>query len=168
MPLEPPCTRKLSPAAIEQIAPHREEGLRQAGRVDQGETPRHRQALRRRGDAIFGIAAAGDERADLVALMPFGDALAEPRDRAGDFEAEDRRSARRRRVIAGALQDIRPVDPGGGDADQHLAGGGTRHRAGGERQRLGSARRGQADIPHLLRDKRCHNLIHAAPQRVLR
>src|SRR5207253_2494584 len=77
------------PAAIEDVGPHREEGFGQTGGIDERNALRHRQALRRRRDAIFGIAAAGNQRADRIALMPSGHLRAERGDGSGDFEAED-------------------------------------------------------------------------------
>jgi hypothetical protein len=51
-------------AALEQVGPDGEEGLGQRRRFDHLSAARHGQALARRRGAIFGIAAAGDERAD--------------------------------------------------------------------------------------------------------
>ena len=43
---------------------------------------------------------------------------------AGDLQAEDVARAGRRRILAGRLQQVGPVDPGRADLDQHLAGSG--------------------------------------------
>ena len=98
-------------AALEQVGPDGEQRFRQRRRLGQVEPVRDRQAGARGRDAIFGIAAAGDQRADRFANELLG-ALACFDDLAGDFEAEDVRRARRRRVEAAALEDVGPVDAG--------------------------------------------------------
>ena len=92
MPLEPPCTSKVSPglqpAALEHIGPDGEEGFGQGRRLDHRQARRAGQALRRRGRAVFGIAAAGHQGADLVAdFAPAGHAGADRDDRARDLQA---------------------------------------------------------------------------------
>ncbi len=104
-------------ATVEQVRPHGEIGLGQAGGGDEIEAFRDRQALAGRGDAIVGVAAAGHQRANPVANLP--PARADD-DFAGDFEAHDRRRARRHRVQPLPLQDVGAVDPGSVDPDQHL------------------------------------------------
>ena len=71
MPLVPPWTSTVSPsigiAALEQVGPHGEQRLGQRRRLDHGQRRGHRQALAPGRDGIFGIAAAGDQRADRLA-----------------------------------------------------------------------------------------------------
>ena len=98
----------------------------------------HRQAGARRRDAIFGIAAARDQRADLLADQP-ARPLARRHDLAGDLEPRNVASARRRRIKAAALQHVGPVDPGRGHPDQHLARPGPRHRPLDQLELFGSA-----------------------------
>ena len=79
---------RLQPAALEHIGPDGEEGLRQRRRLDQVEQPfgtgRHCGAG---ATAVLGIAAAGDQRADLVALAPARVPARQRGDRPGDIEA---------------------------------------------------------------------------------
>ena len=70
-------------------------------------------------DAVFGIAAAGEERGHRVADAKARRAGAERRHLAGDLQPGNvGRSAGRRRVTAEPLQHVRPVDAGGPHADQ--------------------------------------------------
>ena len=130
---------RLQAPAIEHIGPDREERLGERRRphgvvaLGKGQTLRHRRA------AILGIAPAGHQRAHGIADLPAGNALAKRNDLAGDLEAGDVGRARRRRVAALALQDIRPIDAGRGDLDQHLAGRRPRRRALAGCQHLRSA-----------------------------
>ena len=126
MPLVPPCTSTVSPvakpAARDQVVVHRERILRQGRGLDQAPAARDRQDLALGRGHVLGVAAAVDEGADLVAESPTRDALAERRDRAGDFEPQDRRRTRRRRIVALALHDVGARNAGRRDGDQHLAG----------------------------------------------
>src|SRR3546814_17094259 len=56
-----------------------------------------------------GIAAAGDQRADLVSQLGLGYAVAQRYHLAGDLEAGDVGGTLGRRVAALALQAVRPV-----------------------------------------------------------
>ena len=71
MPLEPPCTRKVSPGlrlgAVEHIGPHREEGLRHPRRLDETKPGRNRQGIVLGSNTEFRIAAAWHQRANPVA-----------------------------------------------------------------------------------------------------
>ena len=74
------------------------------------------------GEAIFGITAADNERHHHVAVLPARHALAARDNFAGDLKAGDVGRALRWRVEAHALHDVRPIDAGGGDLDEDLAG----------------------------------------------
>ena len=106
--------------AFEDVVPDREQSLGNRRGLVQRHSCRHGQAMPEMGEAVFGIAAAGDERADLLAEQRFGRALAQRDDFARYLEARDRRGARRRRVEALPLDDVGAVDPGMADPDQHL------------------------------------------------
>ena len=116
----------LQPSAREDVRPHGEERFRDGGRRDDIEPPRHRQALRGRRDAILGVAAPCDERADLVAHAPIAHLGAPLFDRPRHFEAGNVGRAGRRRISPETLEDVGPIDARGGDLDQHLAVGGDR------------------------------------------
>src|SRR3546814_11781698 len=73
----------------------------------------HRQALRGRRHTVLGIAAAGDQRADLVSQLGLGYAVAQRYHLAGDLEAGDVGGTLGRRVAALPLQAVRPVHTGG-------------------------------------------------------
>jgi hypothetical protein len=105
---------------------------------------------------IFGIAAARHQGADRAADRLLG-AFAGSDHQARDFEAGNVRCPRRRRVQAHALQDVRTVDAGGGDPDEHLSRTGPGHRPLGQAKHLGPARLGDLDRSHFLGN------IHGAP-----
>ena len=137
MPLVPPCTSTQSPSAAKPRSNrltqtvNRVSGIAAASTSDSAS--RNGQAGARRRDAIFGIAAAGDQRAD---LLP--DQRARRRARRDDFsrdlEPEDVGRAGRRRIEAPALQYVGPVDPGRGDLDQDFVRARPRHRPLDHRQ----------------------------------
>ena len=120
---------RLEPAAIEDVGPDREEGLAEPRRRDHVERRRHRQRVRRGGQRVLGIAAARQQRADLVADLPFRDARPHCRDLAGGLEPGQVGGVRRRGVAAGALRHVGPVDAGRAHPDQDLAGLRLRHPA---------------------------------------
>jgi hypothetical protein len=132
-------------AALEQVGPHCEAGFRQRRRLGHAKALGHRQALRFGRHAIGGIAAAGDQRADRIANLGVMHAEPDRRHRAGDLEAGNVGRAGRRRILAHALHDIGPVDPGGGHFDQHLAGAGQRHRSAPGLQHIRPAGLGDFD-----------------------
>jgi len=113
---------RLQATAIEHIGPHGEERLGERRRPHGVVALGKGQALRHRRTAILGIAAAGHQGADRVADLPARDAIPERDDLAGDLQAGNIGSTRRRRIAALALQDVRPIDPGRRDLDQHFAG----------------------------------------------
>ena len=90
--------------------------------ADRVEAARHLQHLPRRHHHLFGIAAAGEQRAHLIARSHATDALAHLEHLARALQAEDGASARRWRVAARALHQIGAIDGGGFDADAHLPG----------------------------------------------
>jgi hypothetical protein len=104
----------LQAAAVEHVAPDREEGFRQRGRLDVAQALGHRQALADRRDAQFGIAATGHQRADAVADLEAGSRHrlgVAARDGARHFQAGNVGRARRHRVVAGALQHVGRFTP---------------------------------------------------------
>ena len=124
MPLAPPWIKSQSPrfscAALEHVVPDGEDGLGQSGGFDHGKALRHRKrgCLGRHGEA--GIAAAIDQRADVIAKLEPRRAGPKRRNNAGDFEAEQIGGALGRGIETLALQHVGPVDAGGFDLDQDL------------------------------------------------
>ena len=142
--------------ALEQIGPHGEQGFGNRRRLDHRQAVRHRQALARIDRDIFGIAAARQQCADRLAQLLVADILADRDDRAGNLQPRNRRRARRRRIAALTLQHVRPVHPGGGDADQHFTGAWARHRPLDRYEHVRPARRIRVDRQH--RIWKCHHL----------
>ena len=99
--------------------------------------------------AILGVAAARNQRHHLVAGLEARGASAERNDFAGDLEAWNVAGAGRRRIVAGALRDVRPVDAGGRDLDQDLVLARRRHGPLLRHQRLRPAGLWNADGGHL-------------------
>ena len=69
-------------------------------------------------------------------------------DSAGDFQSQDGRGAGRRRILAGALREVGPVDSRGGDAYKDLAGPGRRRGHFGEVQDVGGPGLVEVDVSH--------------------
>ena len=134
--------------ALEEVVPDGEVVLRQRRRAQHVEPLRWRQALRRRRRAVLGVGAARRERADRIAQLPPRDPCAQCRDSARGLEARQVRRARRRRIEAGTLGDVRPIDARRRDLDQDLAVLGLRHRPRRRHQRLGPARLLDLDAGH--------------------
>ena len=107
--------------AIEEVGPDREERLWNRGGLARPEPAGQRQRLRFRHDAVLGVAAAGDERADAVAFAPARDVGTDSRHGARNFEARQIRNAWWRRVLAEPLQNVRTVDARRFDAHQKLS-----------------------------------------------
>ena len=106
--------------ALEQIDPHREQGLGHRRGLGHPEHFGDPEAGAHRRDAIVRITAARDQGADLLAQQCVR--AASRRDHfTRDFEPEHIARAWRRRIEPAALQDVGPVDPRRGDLDQHLA-----------------------------------------------
>src|SRR6266581_283755 len=138
----------LQPGAVEDVAPHGEEGLGQRRGFERRHALRNRQALRSRRRAVFGVAAALHERGHRVADAPFLHAFAERGDAAGELQTRDVGGARRHRIVAGALHRVGAVDAGGRDADQDFAALRLGNRARADFQHLGPARPGDLDRAH--------------------
>ena len=132
MPEEPPWTSSVSPSARRPRSKTLCQTVKKvSGRApacDHVEAGRNRQGIRFVRQRVFGIAAARNQGADLVAHLPARDVMAGRRDFARDLQARQVRRALRWRIDAGALQQVRTVDAGGGDANQDLAIGRTGHR----------------------------------------
>ena len=107
-------------AALEQIDPHGEQGFGHRRGLGHAQHFGDDQAGARGRDAIFGIAAARDQGADLAARS----GLRRPPRAATTVPAisSPRMSGRagRRRIGSAALENVGPVDPGGRDLDQHF------------------------------------------------
>ena len=73
------------------------------------------------------VAAADHECHHQVAVLPARDVRAARRDFTGNLEARNICRALLRWVKSHALHDVRPVDAGGRDLDQNLAGRRSRH-----------------------------------------
>jgi hypothetical protein len=137
----------LQPPALEDVGPDGEEGFGNDGGLDHREALRRGQALTGRRDAIFRVAAAGDEGAEAVAGLPLH-AGADRDDAACDLQPGNVGDAGRGVVAPHSLQHVRPVHPGRVDLDKHLAGAGRGGRALRGFQRLRPAGRGDLDGVH--------------------
>src|SRR5690606_22673699 len=100
--------------------------LGQRGGVDQVVPGRSGQQLARRYGHAGRVPAAGEQGADAVPDPPAGHARAELPHGAGDLEPDDVARAGRGRVVPRPLEEVRTVDAGGGDVEQHLTGRGGR------------------------------------------
>ena len=69
----------------------------------------------------LGVPAAGEQAEDAVAGLPLRYSLARGGDHTRHFQAHIGRCARRRRVVAGALEEIGAIDGCGMDIDENLA-----------------------------------------------
>ena len=102
------------------------------------------------GDAIIGVAAAGDQRRNVSAEAVNPGVRSKRDDFAGNFQAEHISHAGRRRIVALALMDIRSVDACGFDPNQNLALRRNRTRAEFNLERLRTARAGRDNCAHSL------------------
>jgi hypothetical protein len=134
--------------AFEHVGPHGEEGFRHAGGLGHAQACRHRQGVGLVHHAVLGIAAAGHQRADLVADVPLAGTFAKGCDFASDFQPRRGRCAGWGRITALALKHVRPVDAGCGHLDQYLALAGLRCVDGAGHQRFGAAWLGDGDGGH--------------------
>ena len=155
MPLVPPWTSTQSPSAAKPRSNRLTQTVNRVSGIAAASVMRHDfghgQAGAQRRDAIFGIAAAGDQRADLLPEQRFG-AWPGRDHRSGDFEAEDVGRARRRRIEPAALEDVGAVDPRRGDLDQHFARPGARHRPLDQRESSVARRAAARPPPSWLRE----------------
>ena len=76
----------------------------------------------------MGIAAAGDQRANLITNLPCRDIGGGGDNFTGKFKPRDFRRAGGRGIHPGHLHQIGPVDPGGTNTHQNLALRDFRHR----------------------------------------
>ena len=162
----------LQRRAAKDIVPDREERLRQRCRLRGAKGRGDRQRLWRGHDAIFGVAAAGDQRRDRIADPPAARAAAgrddlgrrddftDRDDLAGEFEAGNVGDAFGRRIQAPALQHVGAVDPRRRHPHQQLVRARRGHRPRAGDQRLQPAGGGDFDRRHRLR-QRGHGLVVA-------
>ena len=134
-------------SALEQIDPHGEQGFGHRRGFGQAKDFGDDQAGSSRRDAIFGIATARDQRADLAIQQPLG-AFPRRDHRSRDFEAEDIGRPGRRRIDSAALKNVRAVDPGGRNLDQDFVAAGLRHRAIDELEHFGATGQTGNNGPH--------------------
>lgn len=109
-------------AEAEQVGPYGEERFRYRSSLNPIHAFRNGQGLTGRHAAKLRVATAIGQSTDFVAQLVFAHAFAQRHDFTGYFQPWNRTEARFHRVLAGALQGVRPVDPGGMHADQDLAG----------------------------------------------
>ena len=109
-----------------------------AAAVDQVDAGRHRHQLARGQRDLGGVAAGRQQRAPLVAHRPAGHVGADRGDGAAALHAEHVGGTGRRRVEPHPLQQVGPVQPGGGDVEHHLAGSWLRVGAVHDGQDLGA------------------------------
>ena len=108
----------------------------------------HRQALHSGGNRILRVATAGDQSTNLCSDPGLVHALTHSLDLTGDFQPRYVGNAGRWGISALALQDVRPVDTGGRNTNQHLAGPRSRSRALHGAQHLRRARLANLDRGH--------------------
>jgi hypothetical protein len=126
--------------AVEDVAPHGEEGLGQRGRLEFREALGDRQTLSGGSDAELGIAAPVHQGTDPIANREAGIARITANDRAGDFEAGQIGSVLWNGVEAEPLQDVRAVHTCRRHANDDLARLGRRVRALARDKDLGASR----------------------------
>ena len=136
------------PPALEDIRPDREERFRHRRGRHEIDGRWNRQALHVGRDAVLGVTAARYERAHLVPFAPALHAWSARGDGARHLEAGNVAGARRRRIFAFALHQVRAIDAGSGDADQHLARPRARQRHLDRLKDVRTARLGDTDGNH--------------------
>ena len=115
-------------AAVEQVRPDGEVGLRDRGCGRRVHAGWHRQALPRRSRAVLGVPAAGDQRADAVPGPP-SPARRRFRHRSGHLEAGQVGRPGRRRILPQPLHQIGAVHARRFDLDQDFVRLQLRHGA---------------------------------------
>ena len=105
------------------------------------------------GQAIFRIAAAWCECADLVTYLKAAHAVPDSRDGARHLQAGQVAGIFRRWIEARPLQAVRPVDPGGLNLDQDLSGRRLRHRPHARFQDLRATGLGDFDDAHAVQQR---------------
>ena len=125
MPPAPPCTSSTSSgcrAATMNTLDHTVHATSGSAAASTRSTPvRHRHQLPGRHRHLGGVGAGGQQRARLVAHRPALDAVADGGDGPAALHAEHVGRPGRRRVEALPLQQVGPVEAGGGDVEHHLA-----------------------------------------------
>lgn len=111
---------------------------------------RNRQGLAGGYGAELCIAATIGQGTDLVAQAVFIDAVAQRNHFAGHFQARYRAHAGFHWVLAGALQGIGTINPGGMHADQNFAGAGRGHCNLTGLENLGAAEGGDFNLGHVV------------------
>ena len=139
---------RLQRAALEDVGPDGEEGFRDRRGFDRRKAGGNRQGVAFVGEAIFGVAAAGNERRDPRAERVTRRARPERGHLAGDLQAENVRCAGRRRIDALALEDVGPVDARRLDLDEDFARARDRARPGLKLENLRPAGSGREDRAH--------------------
>ncbi len=152
-------------AALKQIMPYGKKRLGHRAGFDHIEAVGHDQAMAMIDEAIFGIAAARQKRADIAPEQPFGNAVAQCDDLARHFEPQCLACPRRRRVFSLALHQVGMVDARKGGADQNLAFARNGNVAFGNAQYVGSARRIDRDRSHRPRQFTACLCCHEIPLR---
>jgi hypothetical protein len=139
----------LQRAALEHVVPDRHQRFRRrAGFLHrEGRWHRHRLGVLR--DTILRIAAAGDQRHHLVAELVLLRAVAKRDHFARDFKAGQIACTWRRRIAAGALRHIGPVDAGRVDFHEDFARSRNWHGTLLRQQHLRAAGFADADHGHL-------------------
>src|SRR6187200_3441865 len=99
----------FQPPAREHVVVNGEIVFRNAAGFLHAERLWPRQAKRRIGERIFGIATRSDESAGLIADLKVLDAISDSNDTPGNLQPRDLAFARRRRIGAGALRDVGAV-----------------------------------------------------------
>lgn len=112
-----------------EIRPHRAGHLGQCRRILQWHPGRDGQYLRRGYGHQFGISAAGQQGAHLLALGESSDVRTDSYYGARDLKSQNVTGARWGWVLPGGLQQVGSIHPRRTDRDQHLpgAGAGVRH-----------------------------------------
>jgi hypothetical protein len=128
------------PGDADQVGPDRAGDLGEARGLDQRYPVRHGKDLAGRYRDLLGVAAAGQQRAHLVAGVESLDPGASFGDAAGALQARMLGRAGRWRVEPAALEQVGTVDRGGDHVDQDLTGPGSRIGHLGPGQNLGTAR----------------------------
>ena len=99
-------------------------------------------------DDLLRVAAAGEQRARLVADLPAADAGSDLADPPGALQAGELGGAGRRRVVPLALHDVGAVHPGGHDVEDDLAAAGLGVGLLGPLEDLGATRLADGDAVH--------------------
>ena len=110
------------PGHVDDVGPDRTGDLGQGAGLGQADRGRLRQQVCRGYGDLLRVPAATEQGAHLVAGTPVGHVVGDGPDGAGALQTRVRRRAGRWRVEALALEEIGPVDGGGGHVDQYLAG----------------------------------------------